>query len=41
MPVQLGGCFKCEEQTDIIGILWDSRTQLLHWVDIDNATVHT
>lgn len=26
---------------DVIGVLWDSRTQLLHWVDIDKAEVHT
>jgi hypothetical protein len=26
---------------NVIGVLWDSRTQLLHWVDIDKAEVHT
>ena len=24
-----------------LGILWDSKTQLLHWVDIDTAEIHT
>lgn len=23
------------------GIIWDSRTKLLHWVDIDDAQIHT
>jgi sugar lactone lactonase YvrE len=30
-----------EAAADVIGVLWDSRTQLLHWVDIDKAEVHT
>jgi hypothetical protein len=27
--------------TDVTGLLWNSKTQLLHWVDIDKAEVHT
>jgi len=25
----------------LIGVLWDSKEQLLHWVDIDTAEIHT